>query len=313
MKWIAKALLQKGMELTPNPAAVNFFFQRHITKSFPAGEPYLSLHTGEAFNHFRTYSGCSRRTDIENLCFFEFGAGWDLAIPLTYAAMGARQQTVIDLTAHFRPSLMQAAINYFKANRSAIELKYNCCLSDHFFVAVTRIAPGEQLLRALGIEYRAPLDARRTGLASESFDLITNTSTLAHIPADDLLAIAQECSRILRPGGCMSCRIDLEDNYSHFDPGITPYNFLKFSETTWNTFFNSSVHYQNRLRANDYLRIFEKSGLEIVLFDKLPPSADDLKALRSLKLSKEYNDMEDVGVRFLKVLLQKQSSGAGSS
>ena len=55
----------------------------------------------------------------------------------------------------------------------------------------------------------------------------------------------------------------MQDHYSFFDPGISAFNFLKFSEPTW-SLINSSVHYQNRLRASDFRRLHEDAGFRLL-------------------------------------------------
>src|SRR5207253_3087992 len=80
-----------------------------------------------------------------------------------------------------------------------------------------------------------------------------------HVPEDDLAEIFRECHRLLRPAGAFSCRIDLQDHYSYFDRGLSRYNFLRFSDGAWRL-VNSPLHFQNRLRAVDYLRLVRDAG-----------------------------------------------------
>src|SRR5262249_3632127 len=114
-----------------------------------------------------------------------------------------------------------------------------------------------------GIDYWAPCDARRTQLEAGSIDWITSTNTLEHIPLQDIHAILQECRRLLRDDGLMSCLIDYEDHYSYFDHSISGYNFLQYSDEAW-AFFNPALYYQNRLRHRDYLDLFQSAGFEVV-------------------------------------------------
>ena len=37
MRWIAKAAVQKGLSALPNEEAVNYWFQRHLTRPQEAG------------------------------------------------------------------------------------------------------------------------------------------------------------------------------------------------------------------------------------------------------------------------------------
>jgi SAM-dependent methyltransferase len=130
-----------------------------------------------------------------------------------------------------------------------------------------------------GIRYLAPRDARATGLPSSSVDFASSAATLEHIPAIDLVPLLAECRRLLRPDGAMSSRIDLRDHYAHFDPTISPYNFLRFGMRTWRI-LNPPLHHQNRLRRPDYLEAFATAGFHIVEERVTEQSERDLAALR---------------------------------
>ena len=60
----------------------------------------------------------------------------------------------------------------------------------------------------------------------------------------------------------MSHFIDMSDHFSHFDPSITIYNFLKFSSKTWGILDNS-IQPQNRLRHRDYLEMYHQADMPV--------------------------------------------------
>src|SRR5207249_8456650 len=157
-----------------------------------------------------------------------------------------------------------------------------------------------ELEERLGILYLAPRDARATGLPAESVDFVSSTDVCEHVPADDLAAIFRECQRLLRPGGAFSCRIDLQDHYAYFDRSLSRYNFLRYSEPTW-ALVNSPLHYQNRLRAPDYLRLVREAGLNIVVERPSRPSDEGRAELEAMSLAKRFcgYSVEDVGVTIL--------------
>lgn len=308
MKWVIKAFLQKLFSMLPNGESLNYFCQKHITRSLPINESQFLSMVDRAFEHFRQFAFHRASCQIDDIKLFEFGAGWELVSPLTYAAMGVRNQTIIDVALHLRFELMKTTLNYLKKNRSIIEQKYTCRLSEAFFKQVDAAPINMSLLQSIGINYQAPMDARNTGLDGDSYDLVSNTNTLEHIPPGDVLKILRECYRILKPGGILSCVIDLQDHFSYFDSSISIYNFLKFSGVVWQLFFNSSLQYQNRLRANDYLELFEQTGFKILTAEKYKPENHELNALRSLKSNKRFlmkDLIEDVSIKRLDLLAQK--------
>ena len=180
---------------------------------------------------------------------YEFGAGWDLVGPLTLALSGVGRQIVVDIRENLRLELVNDTLRRLPA------------LLDETHRSFEPIASRGELERRLGIRYLAPCDARDTGLPASSVDMISSTFTLEHISAPDIAAILRESARLLRPGGLVSCAIDMKDHYSYFDDGLGPYHFLGVPERTWR-FVNPDLHYQNRLRLPDYRRLFADAGLD---------------------------------------------------
>jgi SAM-dependent methyltransferase len=162
-----------------------------------------------------------------------------------------------------------------------------------------------ELETRFGIDYRAPRDARATGLPAESIDFVSSTDTCEHIPEPDLVRIFAECRRLLRPDGAFSCRVDLQDHYSYFDPSLSRYHFLRFSDRAWRL-VNSPLHYQNRLRAPDYLRVVSAAGLEVV--SETPSSPKDGAAeLASLPIAARFRrySLDEIAVATLSFVARK--------
>jgi SAM-dependent methyltransferase len=152
----------------------------------------------------------------------------------------------------------------------------------------------------------APLDARNTGLPSESMDLITSNSTLEHVPRDDIAPLLTECRRLLRDDGVICFRIDYEDHYAIGDDEITGYNFLRYSESGWER-YNSRLQYQNRLRHPDYLELFEQQGLSVVHVETLDYAPEVLADLEKSPIHDRFRrySLTDLGKRKATFLLRK--------
>ena len=60
----------------------------------------------------------------------------------------------------------------------------------------------------------------------------------------------------------MSSNIDYSDHYSHTDKNISGLNYLSYSEKEWKK-YNNLYLFQNRLRHQDYKKIFKYSGYKI--------------------------------------------------
>lgn len=248
MDWRVKAIGHWVISLSPRSDDLGYLMQRRVTKTLPMSEELFTDHIAAAERHVRLateYLGHPPATS------YEFGAGWDLVVPLVLAREGLRDQTLTDVRRLVRPELVADS-----AARLGLEAG----------------------LAALGITYLAPLDAMATGLPSGSFDLVTSTDTLEHVPREQLVPVLAESRRLLRPGGVLTARIDYRDHYAYGDPTISPFHFLRYGQRGWRR-WNPPSHFQSRLRHGDHLRAIESAGLEIVAVEHPEPLTDALDAI----------------------------------
>jgi SAM-dependent methyltransferase len=280
----------------PQGERLNYVFQRHVLGSFPIGDAGLKQKFARARSHLALYEEHGPGVPAAEATFFEFGAGWDLAIPLAYALLGVGHQVVIDIRPSARTELVNDTIAAFERLRPELEEIAGRSLRN-LGGPVSSVAELEQ---RFGIRYLAPCDARATGLPAGSVDFVSSTDTCEHIPRADLAAIFAECRRLLRPGGAFSCRIDLQDHYAYFDRSLSRYNFLRFSDRTW-ALVNSPLHFQNRLRAPEYLELVREAGLELVVNNPSGPSEQGLVELEALPIAQRFRRYppEELGVTIL--------------
>lgn len=178
----------------------------------------------------------------------EFGAGRGLITPLLLSAAGAKEAYAYDLQRLAHIEQVNAVIAQ---------------LADLTAGDWQPIVDFAELEQRYGVIYRAPGDARATGLADGSVDLIYSTATMEHIPPDQIREILRECRRILQPEGRICFTIDYHDHYSTSDRTIGFMNFYQFSEEEWRR-YNPDMHHQNRLRHSDYVKLFREEGWKIV-------------------------------------------------
>ena len=312
MRWLVKAGLQKGIGRLPRAEAVNYVLQRRVTRTLPAGDAAFRRKFARAVKHFDVFLEHVPATSRPAAVFYEVGPGWDLIIPLAYYALGAERQIVVDVRPNLRFELVNDSVSRLEARRAELE---EFAGRDLRPLGSTTVRTLEDLTDRFGIVYLAPRDAADTGLREASVDFISSTSTLEHVPEGDILPLLAECRRLLRADVVMSCRIDLKDHYSYVDNTISPYNFLKFSDRAWRL-VNSPLHYQNRLRYPDYLRLFETAGLEIVAEEVRRPARADLDRLRELDLAPRFRDrytLRELGVRAMTVVARPAAPAGRTS
>src|SRR5436190_6936167 len=297
MRWVAKAALQRGLGFLPQGERLNYVFQRHVAHSLPADESVFRRKFSRALQHLHAYEEHGPDTPAADAVFYEFGAGWELAIPLAYAALGVGRQVLVDIRPSARVELVNENLAAFERLHGELEQDAGRELR-RLEGPVGSLA---ELDERLGIAYLAPRDARDTGLAAESIDFLSSTDTCEHIPGNELTQIFRECHRFLRPAGAFSCRIDLQDHYAYFDRSLSKYNFLRYSDGAWQL-VNSPLHFQNRLRAPDYLRLVREAGFEVVVERPSGPSEDGLDELQQLPLAPRFRNgytLAELGVTVL--------------
>lgn len=89
----------------------------------------------------------------------------------------------------------------------------------------------------------------------------------------------KEAKRILKKDGTAIHFIDLSDHFQHQNKSITSINFLRYSEKGWDNIAGNEFAYCNRLRASDYLALFEESGFDVCRKEV----REDKKARRSME------------------------------
>ena len=296
MRWLAKAALQRTLGALPQGERLNYVFQRHVLRSFPVPDGAMRQKFSRAIAHISSYQEFGSGVPREEATFYEFGAGWDLAIPIAYAQLGVGRQVLVDI----RPSARLELVNHSIATLERMRPQLEEEAARELRALGGPVSSLAELEPRFGIRYLAPCDARDTGLEAGSIDFASSTDTCEHIPGDDLAAIFAESRRILRPGGAFSCRIDLQDHYSYFDPSLSRYHFLRFSDRAW-SLVNSPIHFQNRLRSPEYLELVRNAGFELVRETPSGPNDDGRAKLLNMPLSDRFRGMpvDDLGVTIL--------------
>ncbi len=267
MKWIYKAIVQKGISFLPFEHKVNFFFQKYVTRGVNLSDQYFEdrlLHCKEHYRYFRQYCNADKFSHLE------IGTGWYPVVPLGMFLCGADSVTTIDLSRFMNePRFRTALKKYYDSYRagklipllpSASEERLKILIDEVENPACNSLG---SFLEKFRIEYHVA-DARKVPFKDDSFDLITSNNTFEHIYPSALEGILLEFKRICKKGGVMSHSIDLSDHFAHMDTSITIYNFLKYSEAEWK-WINNSIQPMNRLRIYDYKEMYRRVSIPITL------------------------------------------------
>ena len=110
------------------------------------------------------------------------------------------------------------------------------------------------------INYIAPCDLKKF---ERRFDMCISTTALEHFKITDLKEYLNDLKNVLKTNGLVSSIVDYSDHYSHTDSSISNLNYLSYSKSEWEK-YNNLYLFQNRLRHQDYKKLFESSGYEII-------------------------------------------------
>lgn len=132
-------------------------------------------------------------------------------------------------------------------------------------------------------------------IPDKSIDFIFSQAVLEHVLLEEFSDYIFELSRVLKPSGVMSHRIDFKD---HIGGGL---NNLRFRVDLWESrwFAKKSGFYTNRLRYSEILAVFEKAGFSSLAIKtdrwSQPPLVDDDLAME-LRGKYSSDDLSIAGV-----------------
>ena len=207
------------------------------------------------------------KVEIENIVFYwdfhlkylrenkskkiiEIGAGKSLAqnIYLSYMFDKKIEQTVIDVSKMIDLDLFN------DANKQISKI-----LNLKKFPNIKSVS---DLKEKYNIIYLAPMSLKQVFDNNLRYDACISSTTLEHIPKVELIENFKLLKKIIEKNGIISATIDYSDHYSHTDKNISDLNYLKFSSKEWKK-YNTPMLFQNRLRHQDYRKIFKSINYKI--------------------------------------------------
>lgn len=283
-KWIAKAIVQKGISFLPFSHSINFLFQKYITRGVYLSDEYFEdrlIHCAHHYKNFRKYNS------IKDFSHLEIGTGWYPVVPTGMFLYGASSITTVDLTRLSNPKFTLATLGKFYEYHQKGKLeKFLPGISEARLKIVLSEAKSPSkdffdLLEKHNIVYMV-MDARKLYLPDASMDLITSNNTFEHIYPDILEGILEKLKLLCKKGGVMNHAIDLSDHFAHMDDSITIYNFLKFSDSAWK-WIDNSVQPMNRMRIYEYENLYRKLNIPIAERIDREPLMNDYRKVKVYK------------------------------
>jgi len=240
INWKLKAILYKLFSFLKLKRTF-YFIQKHITKR-------SRINITEINKLWVFHSDAIENSKSKKI--LEVGAGKSLEqnIYLSYKFDSTIDQTAIDINYMLDFELVNDASSQI-ANLLKLKNKGE----------VKNIS---DLKARYNITYIAPFKISEFNTV-EKFDICISTTALEHFNVIDLQNYLLDLKKVLNDNGLVSSLIDYSDHYSHTDKNIDALNFLSYSKKEWEK-YNNSYLYQNRLRHQDYKKLFIDQGYKIV-------------------------------------------------
>lgn len=205
---------------------------------------------------------------LEGATVVEVGTGWVPLVPFGFWVCGAARVITVDANRFLQYPMVSDALNWIDGHQERLAsiwegLAPEAAIRDRLKTLTSlKDRPG-RALKATAIEYRAPADARSLDLPDRSVDLHCSTFVFEHVPPEAIAAILREAGRVLKSDGVAVHHIDPSDHFAHVDSSISRVNFLRFDDGEWERIAGNRLAYLNRLRDDDYERLFEAAELDI--------------------------------------------------
>jgi hypothetical protein len=264
MQWQRKALIQRACSRLPAGNALYYMLQQQFGSLRRPPDPTRLLRECTTLVADLKTAG----HEVTGARVMEVGTGRRIDIPLGFYLAGAASVITVDLNQYLRPELVMASVRAMKECSKEILGIFNTTSSSEAVEArFERLIACKSLadvFSATNISYLAPADAQRLPMASDSVDIQISYTVFEHIPRTTLVGILKEASRLLGTRGVALHHVDLSDHYAHDDPSISSINFLKFSQSEWHRLAGNRFAYHNRMRADDYRRVYSEAGHQLL-------------------------------------------------
>jgi hypothetical protein len=137
-----------------------------------------------------------------------------------------------------------------------------------------------------------------------------STNILEHISYETIRNIFIKAKRILKGKGIAIHFIDLSDHFQRQDNSISRINFLRFSDNDWAYIVGNQFAYCNRLRAIDYLTLFNEIGFDIIRIGKVIDENSMNRIKMGFQVDGKFDsyNLEDICTTGLKLMLRKKDN-----
>jgi SAM-dependent methyltransferase len=288
MRWRVKSLVQKVLGHLPAGERIHYHLQRRL-----GGLKDFGAEFGSKVDDWQIMVGHLNAAGrpLPGARLLEIGSGWYPTFPLACYLAGAKSVVTVDLNRHLKPDLTRECArrlgDHLDQIATAAGVPRDAVAERHGRLIAT-LDDRVDLGAASGgvIDYRAPADARATGLPEGSIDCVFSNSVLEHVSADAIEGMFAEAKRVLAATGIMFHSVNCGDHYAYVDKSISQLHYLRYSDSAWRLWQNEFL-YQNRLRAHEFVDMSVRAGFAITM-NTAHPTEKRLNELRKIPVHPSF-------------------------
>lgn len=301
MKWGVKIAAFKALSLIPGGSRWYRWAQENITNSLVPTPERVSQKISVGLRYARFLHAHGLENRLQNGRHLDLGSGWHPTIPLLFHCLGCPHQSLADVVPVMTSqTARQTATTFLKVlDRESGPLPI---IPDRR-TQIGALSWDPWPPAALPWEYHAPY-MRWLSSVPASFDLVTSTQALLHVPRPVLREIFTSVAHAMKPGGVFMGTIHLHDLFADSDRSITPYNHLRYSPWFWEKVISSPLMAYNRLKGPDYRQLLLESGWRILTFE-VDPGTPNLLATIKIHPYFRHLSREDLAATHLFFAAQK--------
>jgi SAM-dependent methyltransferase len=283
MRWRLKARIQNTVARLPFGAETVYYAIQRTVGGLRPGQNHPIDRFKAAIQIVDWIESTGR--NISNKRIVEIGTGHMVNLPTAFWLMGAGQTVTVDLNPYLSGTLVAESNKFVRAHEAEVLSVFGTRAQDKDFQSrfgqlLSFSGSLDALLDQMNVTYLPRISASVLPLPDHSADYHVSNTVLEHIPPTGLRELIAEAKRVLREDGLLVHNIDPSDHFSHSDDTIPAVNFLRFSNSEWDRLAGNQFMYQNRLRAPDYVALFENAGVRVLRKERAV-DAESLAALRN--------------------------------
>ncbi|WP_430411758.1 SAM-dependent methyltransferase [Kordia sp.] len=269
MNWKLKASLQKVLHFTKIGDKLNHIpatLQRNYHKNVMIYQAYECL---------RKFTKTTITFNVEKeMTALEIGTGYSLVSPVVLYLLGFDKIITVDISKDASIKTFQKQIQYIEKEGFLVKIaarsEFSLTEIKEKVQQIQSFQKLDQLLKFCNIVYIPNYTLTAIEKESNSFDYICSQVVFEHIPPEFLQELFKKMKAWLTQDGFAVHTINFIDHFANpgffQDKNISEFNFLKYSDKTWDFWAGNDIAYTNRLSYLYYLELCKKNNITLIDF-----------------------------------------------